>query len=50
MVEFVESTDFDRILVDTVRSTFPAHEHDKFIPHYRGLLAAWASDQRALQP
>ena len=49
MVEFVESSDFDRILVDTVRSTFPAHEHEKFIPHYRGLLAAWASDQRTLQ-
>ena len=48
MVGFVESQEFDNILVDTVRSTFPAHEHDEFIPHYRGLLAAWAADQRAL--
>jgi hypothetical protein len=27
-----------------VRSTFPAHEHDRFVEHYRGLLAAWAAD------
>jgi hypothetical protein len=48
MVEFVESQDFDDMLVETVRSTFPANEHDKFIPHYRGLLGAWAHDQRTL--
>ena len=30
-VEWVESDDFDRILVDTVRSTFPTHEHEEFI-------------------
>jgi hypothetical protein len=29
-----------------VRSTFPAHEHDQFIAHYRGLLGAWAHDER----
>jgi hypothetical protein len=45
MVEFVESQVFDGLLVETVRATFPAHEHDQFIPHYRGLLAAWAHDQ-----
>ena len=48
MVEFIESGEFDDILVSTVRSTFPAHEHDHFIAHYRGLLSAWAVDQRAL--
>ncbi|HWC14809.1 MAG TPA: hypothetical protein VG929_09460 [Actinomycetota bacterium] len=48
MVEFVEGDEFDRLLVDTVRSTFPSHEHDRFIPHYRGLLSAWANDQRSL--
>jgi hypothetical protein len=25
-----------------VHATFPAHEHERFIEHYRGLLAAWA--------
>jgi hypothetical protein len=46
-VAWVESQEFDRILVDTVRNTFPDHEHEQFIAHFRGLLAAWAHDQRA---
>jgi hypothetical protein len=46
-VAWVESPDFDRIIVETVRNTFPAHEHEQFIAHFRGLLAAWAHDQRA---
>jgi hypothetical protein len=46
MLEFVESGEFDRLIVDTVTSTFPAHEQERFIAHYRGILAAWARDQR----
>jgi len=46
-VAWVESSDFDRIIVETVRNTFPAHEHEQFIAHFRGLLGAWAHDQRA---
>lgn len=42
-----ESAEFDRVLVDAVTSTFPAHEHDLFVSHYRGLLAAWCRDERA---
>jgi hypothetical protein len=38
------SPDFDDVLVRTVRSTFPAHEQDHFVEHYRGLLGAWARD------
>jgi hypothetical protein len=47
MVEYVESPEFDRLVVDTVRSAFPAHEHERFVAHYRGLTGAWARDQRA---
>jgi hypothetical protein len=47
VVEWVEGPRFDRLLVDTVRSTFPPHEHDRFVEHYRGLLSAWAGDQRS---
>ena len=36
--------DFDRLLVDTVRGTFPAHEHERFVAHYRGLIGAWSKD------
>jgi hypothetical protein len=46
VLEWVEGEEFDRLLVDTVRSTFPPHEHEQFIAHYRGLLAAWATDER----
>jgi hypothetical protein len=46
MLEYVESDDFDRLLVETVQTTFPAHEHEHFVAHYRGLLGAWAKDQR----
>src|SRR5215208_6820401 len=46
VLEYVESEDFDGLLVDTVQATFPAHEHEHFVAHYRGLLDAWANDQR----
>jgi len=38
------SDEFDDLLVQTVTSTFPPHEHEHFVAHYRGLLAAWARD------
>jgi len=38
------STEFDDLLVSTVMSTFPPHEHEHFVAHYRGLLDAWARD------
>ncbi len=47
-VEWAESDEFDKLVVDTVRSTFPAHEHEQFIAHFRGLLQMWAHDQRAV--
>jgi hypothetical protein len=43
---YFEGADFDRLLVDTVTSTFPPHEHEQFVAHYRGLLALWCSDER----
>ena len=46
LVEYVESGDFDRLLVDTVQTTFPPHEHERFVERYRGLLGSWVSDQR----
>jgi hypothetical protein len=47
VMTWVDGPDFDRLLVDTVRSTFPSHEHDHFIAHFRGLLGAWVTDERA---
>ena len=45
--DWVDSDDFDDLLVKTVRATYPPHEHDKFIAHFRGLLALWRRDAAA---
>jgi hypothetical protein len=45
MVQFIASPEFDRILADSVAATFPPHEHERFLSHYRGLLEAWVMDQ-----
>jgi hypothetical protein len=42
--EWFTGDELDRLIVDTVRTTFPAHEHEHFVEHYRGLLSAWARD------
>jgi hypothetical protein len=46
-LEFFGSRDFDDLLVETVQATFPAHEHEQFVAHYRGLVGAWVSDASA---
>ena len=46
MHAYVQSPAFDALLVDTVTRAFPAHEHEHFVEHYRGLLGAWVRDQR----
>ena len=47
-LEYFASDAFDDMLVSTVRETFPEHEHDRFIAHFRGILGHWvASEQTA---
>jgi hypothetical protein len=45
----VNSADFDQLLIDTVRSTYPPHEHDRFVDHFRGLLDLWKRDENSLR-
>ena len=47
VLDWVAGPGFDDLLVQTVRSTYPAHEHEAFIAHFRGLLALWVRDQQA---
>jgi hypothetical protein len=47
VLDWVTSPDFDQLLVRTVRSVYPAHEHDRFIAHLRGLLDLWAREESA---
>ena len=40
------SAEFDDVLVRTVKTTFPAHEHEQFVAHYRGLHVGVGCRQR----
>ena len=41
---WIASTEFDDLLIETVRKTYPAHEHDEFAAHFRGLMSLWVND------
>jgi hypothetical protein len=45
VLDWVAGPGFDQLLTDTVRSVYPAHEHDRFIAHLRGLLSLWVTDE-----
>jgi hypothetical protein len=45
VLEWVDSKDFDALLVDTVRSGFPEHEQEHFLGHFRGLIGMWRTDE-----
>jgi hypothetical protein len=47
VLDHVTGADFDRMLVDTVRATYPPHEHEAFLAHFRGLVGLWAREERA---
>ncbi|HZC72332.1 MAG TPA: hypothetical protein VE442_16675 [Jatrophihabitans sp.] len=46
-LDWFAGSEFDELLVSTVRSTFPRHEHDQFVEHYRGLVGLWVRDEGA---
>jgi hypothetical protein len=45
VLEWIGSPDFDGLIVDTVRSVYPVHEHEQFIEHLRSLLGMWVRDE-----
>jgi hypothetical protein len=45
VVDWFAGADFDALLVDSVRTTFPADEHDAMVARHRGLVGAWVADQ-----
>jgi hypothetical protein len=45
VLDWIDSPAFDGLLVDTVRSTYPAHEHERFIAHFRGLVGQWVRER-----
>jgi hypothetical protein len=48
--EWFTGPEFDALIVETVRTTFPANEHERFVDHYRGLMGSWARDGAQLGP
>jgi hypothetical protein len=45
--DWVASDDFDRLLIETVRATYPPHEQERFAAHFRGLVGAWLRQRAA---
>jgi hypothetical protein len=43
--DWVSSPEFQSLLRETVRATYPVHEHEKFLGHFGGLIDAWIRDQ-----
>ena len=46
VLEWVSSAHFDQMLVDTVTATYPEHERERFLAHFRGLVGLWVSDEQ----
>jgi hypothetical protein len=42
--DWVSSPEFDSLLDDTIVSTYPAHEVERFRAHFRGLIDLWLKD------
>ena len=42
--DWVAGPDFERLLRETVATTYPAHEQEKFFAHFKGLTDLWVAD------
>jgi hypothetical protein len=42
--DWASSAEFQSLLRETVRATYPVHEHVKFLGHFGGLIDAWIRD------
>ncbi|HEY3629410.1 MAG TPA: hypothetical protein VGL21_00870 [Jatrophihabitantaceae bacterium] len=45
--DWIAGPGFEQLLLDTVRATYPPHEQERFLAHFRGLLTLWLNDQPA---
>ncbi len=43
--DFFTGDEWDAILVERIKRSFPQHEWDEFIAHYRGILQYWAKTE-----
>jgi len=47
VLEWVDSPDFRSLLTETIQSTYPQHEWDKFEGHFGGLTRMWVNDEQS---
>ncbi|WP_457252401.1 ATP-grasp domain-containing protein [Pedococcus sp. P5_B7] len=47
VLEWVDSDDFRSLLSDTIQTTYPKHEWDKFEGHFGGLTRMWVKDEQS---
>jgi hypothetical protein len=47
VLEWVDSPDFRDLLTQTIRSTYPQREWDRFEGHFGGLTGLWVRDERS---
>jgi hypothetical protein len=47
VLEWVQSDAFQNLLRATVVTTYPAHERDRFMAHFGGLLGLWVKDEKS---
>ena len=45
VLDWIDSPDFDALLIETVRATYPVHEQERFAAHFRGLVGQWLHEQ-----
>jgi hypothetical protein len=45
MLDWVASPEFDALLIETVKATYPEHEQEAFAAHFRGLLGLWVHER-----
>ncbi len=45
--DWVSSTEFDDLLMSTIVATYPQHEQEQFLAHFRGLRDLWIHDNTA---
>ncbi len=45
VLDWVKGPEFDQLLIDTVEATYPAHEREQFLAHFRSLINMWVDER-----
>jgi hypothetical protein len=45
VLDWVKGPEFEQLLIDTVEATYPAHERERFLAHFRGLINMWVDER-----